>query len=168
MHVWSSRVVVCEPRRPGPGEEEKKERKGGTINVKAPKTAGFHTTTRELQTCTFERPGASNTTKIHKKIPREERKERVLWREREKKARNFGPPTLRPPTLRGPYPSGPLPFVPPHPSCPPPVGAPLFLGWAPHPSNPPPFEPHPSNPHPRPTQNTQKKLEQLISKNPNN
>ena len=31
---------------------------------------GFtHTTTRELQTCTFRRPGASNTTKISRKKP---------------------------------------------------------------------------------------------------
>ena len=27
---------------------------------------GLHTTARELQTCTFERPGASNTTKIQR------------------------------------------------------------------------------------------------------
>ena len=40
VRVWSSLVVVCEPRRPG--------------LVGPP---GFHTTTRELQTCTFEGPG---------------------------------------------------------------------------------------------------------------
>ena len=47
----------------------------------------FHTTARELQTSTFQDPGASNTTKI---------------RRGKKKARNFGPPTLRGPTSRGP------------------------------------------------------------------
>ena len=30
---------------------------------------GFHTTARELQTCTFEGPGASNTTKIPREDP---------------------------------------------------------------------------------------------------
>ena len=37
----------------------------------APKPPGFHTTTRELQTCTFQGPGASNTTKIPRKDPQE-------------------------------------------------------------------------------------------------
>ena len=66
---------------------------------------GFHMTARELQTCTFERPSASKTPpKFHEKTPREERKERILRREREKRAKFwavhpsapiFGPPTLR-------------------------------------------------------------------------
>ena len=43
--------------------------------------------TRELETCTFEGPGASNK----KKIPRKQ------WRESEQKAHNFGP--LPPSTL---------------------------------------------------------------------
>ena len=40
---------------------------------------GLHTTARELQTCTFQGPGASNTTKIPQKDPkkREERKKIV-------------------------------------------------------------------------------------------
>ena len=50
------------------------------------------------------------------------------WREREKKARNFGLPTLRGPTLQGPTLSGPHPF-----------GAPLFLGLGPPPFRGPPF-----------------------------
>ena len=37
---------------------------------------GFHTTTRELQTCTFEGPGASNTTKIQQEDTRERQKAR--------------------------------------------------------------------------------------------
>ena len=35
---------------------------------------GFHTTARELQTCTFEDPGASNTTKIPREDPQREKK----------------------------------------------------------------------------------------------
>ena len=53
----------------------------------------FHTTARELQTCTFEGPGASNTTKIPE-FPREKKIENGGGR-RKKKVRNFGPPTLR-------------------------------------------------------------------------
>ena len=40
-------------------------------------------------------PGASNTTKFHEKTPREGRKEQIFRRKREKKARNFLPPTPR-------------------------------------------------------------------------
>ena len=58
-------------------------------------------TARELQTCTFQGPGASNTTKIPRKDPRERRKKENCGGRREKKARNFGPPTLRGSTLRG-------------------------------------------------------------------
>ena len=54
VRVWSSLVVMCEPRRPG--------------LVGPP---GFHTTARELQTRTFERPGASkhhqNSTRRHQR-----------------------------------------------------------------------------------------------------
>ena len=74
VHVWSSRAVVCEPLRPG--------------LVGPP---GFHTTARELQTCTFEGPGLQKTPpKFNEKTPREGRKERILRRERVKKERNFG------------------------------------------------------------------------------
>ena len=73
-----------------------------------PGRRGSHTTAPELQTCTFEGPGASNTTKIPRKDPKRQEEERKLWREREKKARNFGP-----------HPSGPHFFwVRPHPSGP--------------------------------------------------
>ena len=68
---------------------------------------GFHTTARELQTCTFERTGASNTTKIPRKRPKEREKRRKNCGGREKKKRkNLGP-----------LPSGPHPFSP-HPSGP--------------------------------------------------
>ena len=45
----------------------------------APKPPGLHTTARELQTCTFQGAGVSNTTKIPRKDPqeREERKKIV-------------------------------------------------------------------------------------------
>ena len=56
-----------------------------------------------LQTCTFQGPGASKTPpKFHEETPKRGKKERKLWRK--KKARNFGPPTLRGP------PFGPPPF----------------------------------------------------------
>ena len=60
----------------------------------------------------FRAPGASNTTKIPRKDPKREKEERKLWQRRAKKARNFGPPTLRGSTLRGPTFSrfGPPPF----------------------------------------------------------
>ena len=64
---------------------------------------GSHTTARELQTCTFQGPCASKTTpKFHEKTPKREKKERKLWREREKKARNFGPPPFGAPPLGAP------------------------------------------------------------------
>ena len=46
-------------------------------------------------------PALQTPPKFHDKTRREGRKERILRRE-EKKARNFGPPTLRAPTLRSP------------------------------------------------------------------
>ena len=64
-------------------------------------TPGSLTTARELQTCTFQGPGASNTTKIPRKDPKRVKEERKLWRRREK-ARNFGPSTFRGSTLQGP------------------------------------------------------------------
>ena len=70
---------------------------------------GLHTTTRELHTCTFERPGASNTTKIPREDPleRERIKNEISGGREKKKERNLGPPF-------GPYRSGPNPFGPPH------------------------------------------------------
>ena len=58
---------------------------------------GLHTTTRELQTRTFERPGASNTTKIPREDPQRGKKRTNFVAGDGKKARNFGPPTLRAP-----------------------------------------------------------------------
>ena len=61
----------------------------------------FFTTAREFQKCTFEGPAFQTPPKFHEKTPREMQKERKWRRERKKKARHFGPPTLRGPTLRG-------------------------------------------------------------------
>ena len=91
---------------------------------------GLHTTSQELQTCTFQGPGASNTNQISTRKHPEREKERKWWLKREKKARNFGPPTLWGPTLRSPTFSGFGPFLPPppplrsHPSS----GTPIWIG----------------------------------------
>ena len=92
------------------------------------KPRGSHTTTQELQTCTFESPGASNTTQNPREDPQRGEKNEFCGGTGKKKREILGPtPTLRTPILR----------------------TPTFL--------------HP----PTPTQNTQKKPEQLISKNNN-
>ena len=55
--------------------------------------AGLHTTTRELQTCTFQGPGLhKNTTKIQLEDTERETKRAKMGRERKKKERNFGRP----------------------------------------------------------------------------
>ena len=58
VHVWSSRAVVCEPRRPG--------------LVGPP---GFHTTAREPKRAHFRVPAFKNTTKIQRKDPKRGREE---------------------------------------------------------------------------------------------
>ena len=91
------------------------------LSCETPAASGpplLHTTTRELQTRTFQRPCASNTTKIPRENPQREKKERNFRWERAKKARNFGPPTLWAPTPPGPHPSGPPPLRAPTPSGP--------------------------------------------------
>ena len=52
----------------------------------------FHTTTRELQTCTCQAPALQKPPKFHEKTPRETQKERRWWRDSEKKTRNFESP----------------------------------------------------------------------------
>ena len=111
---------------------------------------GF-TTARELQTCTFQGSILQNTTKIPRENPQRDTETAKWWREREEKARNFGPPTLRGPTL-GPHPFGAPPFRGPtlwgttlrgaHPS-----GPHFFYFWAP-PIGAPPLGAPPSGPHP--------------------
>ena len=89
---------------------------------------------RELQTCTFERPGASNTTKIPREDPQREEENEFSGGRGKKKARNFGPHPSGPhpsgPHPSGPHPSGPHPSGP-HPSGPHPFRPPLFLGLGP-------------------------------------
>ena len=91
---------------------------------------GFHTTAREPKRAHFRVPVFTKTTKIQREDTQRDTERAKLWREREEKARNFGPPTL----------SGPHPFGAPNPSGPPthrgpqPIGAPPFLAppfWAP-------------------------------------
>ena len=95
-----------------------------TLRVKppaAPKPPGLHTTTRELRTCTFQGPGASNTTKIQRKDPQEMERRMKKAGEEKKKREILG----LPPHPSGPHPSGPHPSGP-HPSGAPPFGAPPF------------------------------------------
>ena len=58
VHVWSSRAVVCEPRRPG--------------LVGPP---GFHTTAREPKRAHLRVPAFKNTTKIQRENPQRGKKE---------------------------------------------------------------------------------------------
>ena len=58
-------------------------------------TPGSHTTAQELQTCTLERPGTSNTTKIQRKRPKERAKRMKNCGGREKKREILGPPPFR-------------------------------------------------------------------------
>ena len=92
------------------------------------------------QTCTFEGPGASNTTKIPREDPQRGKKRMNFAAGEGKKARNFGPPPFGPPLFLGLvlHPSGPPPFGSPHFGAPP-FGAPPF--GAP-PFGAPPFGPH--------------------------
>ena len=73
---------------------------------------GLHTTSREHQTCSFERPGASNTTKIPRKDQQERENENCGGRGK-KKREILALPPVGPPTFSmfGPPPFGALPFV---------------------------------------------------------
>ena len=98
--------------------------------------AGVSHDNPRAQTCTFERTCLpkhhQNSTK---KTKREGKMIKKLWREREEKARNFGPPPVGPPPFKPP-PFGAPPFAAPPFGAPPfrgphPFGAPLFLGFGP-------------------------------------
>ena len=109
---------------------------------------GLHTTENSKR-AHLSAPALQTPPKFHEKNPREGRKERILRRERGKKARNFGPSTLRTPTVPastfgptlrastfsglGPPPFWPGPHSSGHNPCgPPPFGPPLYLGpWGP-------------------------------------
>ena len=68
---------------------------------------GLHTTARELQTCTFQGPGASNTTKIPRKDPQEREKKNENEGGRGKKSAKFWAPHPSGPHHSGPQNSGP-------------------------------------------------------------
>ena len=91
----------------------KGERKGRDWDGKRARVdpgRGSHTTARELQTCTFQGPGASNTTKIQREDTQRDTMRAKRWRETKKKKRKIlglppfrAPPfRVRDPTLRGP------------------------------------------------------------------
>ena len=106
---------------------------------------GLHTTTRELQTCTFQGPGLQKNHQNSTRRP-PEREERVKFPTgEEKKGRNFGPPTLRRTHSR-----------------PPPFGPPLLVkdccGILRRTLQHPPAQ--------QTNNKSEKKTEQLISKNP--
>ena len=91
MHVWALGLWCETPAASGP--------------------PGLHTTTRELQTCTFEAPALQHTTRIPREDPRETQKERNGGGKGKKKRENFGPPTpFGAPPLSGPHPFGALPL----------------------------------------------------------
>ena len=106
---------------------------------------------RGAQMCTFGFSGAAGVShdnqRNHEKTHSEREKERNWWWEREKKARNFGPSTLRGPTLRAPTPPGPRPLRAPNPS-------------GPHPFGPPPPDPPTAQPAHHPT--TKKKWPNVV------
>ena len=56
-----------------------------------PGRRGSHTTARELQTCTFHGPGASNTTKIPRKDPNRERRKKIVAGKGKKSAKFWAP-----------------------------------------------------------------------------
>ena len=74
-------------------------------NPGGPKAAGVSHDSARAHTCTFERPGASNTTKIPREDPREGRKSEISDGRWKRKREISGPPTLQ-----GPHPSQPPPF----------------------------------------------------------
>ena len=96
---------------------------------------GFHTTARELQTCTFEGPSPSNTTR---EDPRERKKRAIMGAGEGNEI--LGPTHLREPNLRAPTSSGPHPSGP-HPVGPDPSGPYFFHLWVPTPLCPHPFGP---------------------------
>ena len=87
----------------------------------------------------FRAPALQNTTKIPREDSQRDTETAKRWREREEKARNFGPPTLRGPTLREPTLRDPT-LRGPTLLGSPPFGAPPFLGLGLPPIGAPPFE----------------------------
>ena len=112
---------------------------------------GFTRQPENSKTCTFE--ALQTPPKFHEKPPREREKELKIVTGEGKKARNFGPPTLRGSTLRTPPVASPLHFL---------------LGFWVHPSGStfrgPPFGAHPANKHVNNARKRSKKPKQLTKK----
>ena len=89
MHVWSSRAVVCEPRRPG--------------LVGPP---GFHTTARDPKRAHFRVPAFKTPPKFNEKTPRETQKERNGGGKGKKKSEILGGPAEGGPAEGGPVEAG--------------------------------------------------------------
>ena len=138
---WCVCVLLCwfpPPDRPPP---DSLRRTPSPLPFRWTPQSRFHTTARELQKCTFEGPGASNTTKIPREDPEREKKAKMEAGEG-KKAHTSGP-TLRNPTLRNPTFFG---FGAPPLRCSlwlHPFGAPPLRGSTPSPSQ---NRPHPDHP----------------------
>ena len=90
VHVWALWLLCETPEALGP--------------------PGLRTRTRELQTCTLERPGLQNTTKIPREDTQRGKKKEFLSGRGEKKREILGPPPFGPPPF-GPPPFGPPPFL---------------------------------------------------------
>ena len=90
MHVWALGLSCETPAAPP-------DRAAGARTRQPENSKRAHLSAPALQT----------PPKFHEKTTREEEKSEFLRRNREKKARNFGLPTLRGPTLRGPTLRGP-------------------------------------------------------------
>ena len=96
VHVWSSRAVVCEPRRP---------------SLVGP--PGFHTTVREPKRAHLRVPVFKNTTKIQREdTQRGKKRTNFAAGEGKKKERNFGRSRGRGPREGGPGKGGPGKAVP--------------------------------------------------------
>ena len=85
MHVWALGLSCETPAAPP-------DRAAGARTRQPENSKRAHLSARALQT----------PPKFHERPTREGEKNEKLWREREKKARNFGPPPFGAPTFRGP------------------------------------------------------------------
>ena len=144
--VWKRRALKCArlefflgllyeapaaPKNPSPFNPSLPPSPTSTPNLLP---AGVSHNSPRAQTWTIEGPGASNTTKIPRKDPKEREKRIKNCGGRVKNARNFGPPTLGAPPFWAP------------PFFAPPFGPPLFPGLGLHLSG-----PQSSGRHPPPT-----------------
>ena len=103
--AWQKSPVSREGGRAGLPKKGKWQPRGtGTTVLSYPCSSQPCTTARELQTCTLQGPGASNTTKIPRKDPQRKTKRAKMEQERGKKSTTFwAPPPFGAPTR--PHPS---------------------------------------------------------------